>query len=289
MNKFLLMSVLRNTAEEGADLGGSEGADLEWLLDDDDDSLNDSGLEEALSVATEEEGGDETPAEGAATEEPAVEETPAADPEADKAEPAEETPPAQEPEQTPEQPAAEAPEVEEEEPGSAEARISEWREKVKERFAISEEDSNMLFTDPQKVLPNMAASVYEAVLNDTLGIVKQMIPNVLRETQEFETRTNSLKDQFYSVNEDLKGYDEAEVANLIPQFAPIVLQNNPGISQEEVHRKVGMFVKTALGVKPVVAQPKPTAPPTPAPVVSPAAPTEKAPSNFLDMLIDSKE
>lgn len=182
----------------------------------------------------------------------------------------------------PESPSIEEPQQqatqEGEQPNYEELRTNALSE-LEERYKFSEEDENAFTSEPEKVLPKMAARVYmdafESISRSLTAQLPQMVDNVIRQR---EVQRQSA-DKFYSRWDKLDRNDQ-RVQQLVGQTYNVYRQLNPRATEEEAIRDVGMQVMTALGIPLVDDQtqdePEPVRQQTPPPHV-PAKPSGSPP------------
>lgn len=268
---MLINKLLRRFMDEagGAEDGGAAGgapavaaepadasteADVNWagmadslLADDageDDDGVveGDAEVVEAPAVASE-----ATPPAAPVAETPPVE-TPAVPPTP--------TPPTAETPATPPTPATPAPDY------------TAWRTErlgqLEQQYALNEADATAMLTEPETVLPRLAAQVHMEVLESAMQGMQAMMPVLMQQLNQHTELNNRAKNLFTSINPDLAD----------PQFEPAILQLgqvyrnvNARATPEEAARAIGNLVRSALGIAaPAVAAPSPAAPTPAAPV-----------------------
>ena len=189
--------------EEGADIGGTSGgvvlenstsfaADTHVSSDSADDStesdVNWSGIADELDnddAGVEAVEGDEVVVETPAAEPPKADIPPVA------------TPPASQPATPPsETPATPAVTPEPQAPVQTPAEYQAWRDgKVKElegMYAIDEDSAAALLTEPEVVLPKLAAKVHMEVLENAMRAMQAMVPVMMQQvTQHTELNTKA--------------------------------------------------------------------------------------------------
>ena len=267
-------------AEESAtDLeGGSEPID--WAALDSDDSLDETNPDHGFETEAEQE-------DAAAQEAPA--EAPV--PEAEAAPPQDETPAveAQAPEQpqavAPEQAQQPQPETQPEQPqGPSQEEIAQMRgqihESLKNVYALSDEDAEAMLTDPQSVIPNLAANLHMTVMADvhqairrTVEQVTQQLPQTIQQTTQQQQESEKILNDFYGQWPELKGKED-----VVTQAAAMYRQMNPDAPLEQAMNDIGrqMYVLLNIplpGQAPAQQQAASAVPPAPA-----AATTVSTPS-----------
>lgn len=237
---FKFKRYLQEAAEEGTDLPGNPPEESQvdkWgdFLSDDEPMVEeepkaDLPPEEKLS---EEKTPEVPPAEPPAVEPPPAQETPAAQP------------------LTKEQ--------------IAELR-GQFEAKLAESYAISEEDSLALQTEPEKVLPKMAAKLHLGVLDAVMGHLQQALPGYI-ESYAVATMENArARNEFFSAWPELQPY-EAQVL----QMGQIFNAMNPKADPQTRIKRIGELTMAALGLQRQAAAKTPAVQPQ---AFRPAAPSK---------------
>lgn len=189
---------------------------------------------------------DETPESG--------EEAPTTPPSEDDAEaPAEEEAAAEE--IPAEVPVEEAPALTQEE---RQAQRAAYVGAMEQYYALPEEMAAQLISEPEKVLPILAANLHVAVLEQVMQQVQRVVPQVLRQAQVGDVRETQAKGEFFKAWPELKGYDKQ-----IMEVGKMYRAMNPSASPEEAIRRIGETAMTALGIQKKAKGAQPPAP-TPA-------------------------
>lgn len=189
-------------------------------------------------------------------------------------EPSEEPAPAEEPEAKPEEvqddPEEVKPpeEVKEEQP-SREEQNAKWLDELQDSYQLSTEEADLMVTEPETVVPKLAAMIHQRVVTETLQNMAQLLPQLMQQTFQAQpdmlTQTMSVAQQrqeaetkFFTAFPALKGHEKetAAMVKMVKQ-AP----ENAGISQEDLITKAGMATMALLGL---TAAPAPQETPPPA-------------------------
>ena len=156
------------------------------------------------------------------------------------------------------------------------AARQKFEEALADRYRFSEDDTVLLQTEPEKVLPKMAARLQMDVLETIGKHLQQQVPMMIQEFTQQSARETQAQSQFFTAWPELRGYDQQ-----IVQMGTAFRQMNPSATAEEAVERIGKMTMDALGLtKAVVAsgQQQPTAP---QPSFRPAVPggvTPPAPS-----------
>lgn len=221
------------------DVPAEEGAtsDVNWadFAEDNDDGV--SSVEGEFEVLGE---AGETPA----APEPEV----SPEPEAAPVEPPPAAPEPQPvaPEPTPE-PVAPAPEPQPQ-PTTQPLDYKEWRTQqlgaLEKRYALDEDAARALLTEPETVLPKLAAAVHMEVTENVLRQVQQLVPGMIQQVTRSTEVESQAETAFYEVNQDLKGVDRAKILQIGAMFRQV----NPNANAEQAIKTIGNMVRTALGL-----------------------------------------
>jgi hypothetical protein len=218
---------------------------------------------------------------------------PASAPEAVAPAPAGETPPlapspvAPATEAVPQAPVSVAPET-------PKVDYAAWRgeqiSKLEGMYKLSEDAAAQLLSEPEVVLPKMAAQLHMAVTEAVLQSVNNALPQVLQSIQQTDTVEKSAQKLFDEANPDLV---DSKYRDGIFKVGTMYRQMNPNATPQEAARVIGNMVRTAYGLQataispPAATSPVPSAP-TPAPYVPSrgggGGVTPSAPSNIWSQL-----
>lgn len=275
---------------EGADdfKGAEENVDWEALndsippgSDDDDPTSTGPAVQEPQSKAT------PTPTEAKSTSTPAEPVTP---PPAIPGQEGEVTPPEVKPEVTqpnvpltPEQQAEQQKAFDEWEKGEIEKMTGQYA------ASLSEDDVASLQTEPEKVLPRLAAQIRMDTMKATISAMGHLMPQLLNANQQSVNLENQARDAFFGANDDLKDIPIDKIVKAGQAYR----QLNPDIKDpNEVIEGVGNMVRAMMK-----REKKPAAAPAPGQKKGykpagngssqvPAAPGQKADTNVWSDLAD---
>lgn len=178
-------------------------------------------------------------------------------------------PPAQ-PQQA--QPAAPAPVQADNSPQGLVQQLEQHRSAViqalaAERFKLSPEEVSALDADATAAIPQIMSRVYYEAMQSTLMHLQNQVPRMVLGILNAQKSSDSATDKFYG---QFPALDRTKHHNDVLQFASMLRQTNPRISEADLFSMVGAAVmaKNGLSMQPAVA---PARPPQPAPFV-PATP-----------------
>ena len=187
-----------------------------------------------------------------------------------------ETPPAVEPDKSVSQP-TQAQEITTEEVPAArtpeqEAQVlGQLQDALSKQYVLSEEQADLLVTDPNKVVPQLLAQMHMNVLSHALRMVQESLPQQFTQHTERALAEQKLNDQFSTEFPDLSLSDK-EVNQAVTQAVALVKTQMPKATMEEKIQRVGALTRALLG------KPAPTAQAVQQPVSRLAAPQPVSPS-----------
>lgn len=178
----------------------------------------------------------------------APEPPPAVEPPVAAPEPAKAPEPATEP--TP--PAAPPPPVD-----YAALRAAEF-ERLEKAYALPADQATALLTEPETVLPKLAAKLHQEVMANVLAMVQAQLPQAVDSITTAKVRESEAKTEFYSAWPELRGYEQQVLA-----AGAMFRQINPSAPKETAIQAIGQLAMQALGLSRSAPQAQPTTPPAP--------------------------
>lgn len=261
--------VLMNEADAGEGGGVSAGSAA--------DSVDDSALDSDEADVNWGDVADEFVAEDTAVEgdlevvEPAEETPPAAAPAAEPAS-GEPKPAAQEPTApTPVQPVTPPPM-----PTASPEEYQTWRTnrltQLEQNYALDPESATALLTEPETVLPKLAAKVHMEVLENSMRAMQAMVPVMMQQVSHYNEVNSRAKNLFTSVNPDLA---DPRLESTILELGTVYRNVNKTAPPEQAARDIGNLVRAALGL--TAPAPQGQMPGVQAPVQTPTRQAPAAP------------
>lgn len=260
---------------EGDDLGGSSDSVIpssagmdDSASDSTDDDVNWTDIADEFETEADAVEGDEVVVE---TPETPAEPTPAKAPDQPQAA---EVPPTQ-------PQAAPAPAAPVETPAPTPTTVSpedygNWRNsrlsQLEQVYALDQEAADAMLTEPELVLPKLAAKVHMEVMENSMRAMQAMVPVMMQQIQYHTEREGKAKNLFTSVNPDLADprYEPA-----IMELGAVYRNVNKTAPPEVAAQAIGNLVRAALGiVAPTAAVPQPQQ--MAQPVVAPFSPARGA-------------
>lgn len=212
-------------------------------------------------------------------DETVVEETPAAAPTTPTETPAE--PATTTPEPTPQPTKVEeqvplAPEV----PTTTAEQYAAWRTdrlgQLEKLYALDEAAATAMLTEPETVLPKVAARLHIEVLENAMRAMQAMVPVMVQQLSHHTTVESKAKNMFTSINPDLA---DPKLEPVILELGAVYRNVNKTAPPEVAAQAIGNLVRAALGIA-APAGGAPSAPvqqvPQGAPAVVPFSPARGA-------------
>jgi len=205
-----------------------------------DESFADSGVDWAdMSDAASE----DTGTTDWGDESPAVAESPEA------AVPVEATPEAQQP--AAEEPLQQAPEAPEQlqqpqqfTPDQIRAAEAAYAAQLANLYTFDEDTAMRLQTEPEKVLPALAAKLHLDVMKTVMAQMRGMLPEMMQTQTKSVERETQAKSQFFGAWPELQGYEKQ-----VLEVGRMYRQLNPSAPAEEAVRRIGETAMAALGLQ----------------------------------------
>lgn len=127
-------------------------------------------------------------------------------------------------------------------------QIAEMEKKFDEQliahFAINDDDTLALQTEPEKVLPRMAAKLYKDTIATVMQQIHSQIPAMLQNYAQASTREMQAQQEFFTAWPELKEHSQQ-----VLQMGVMYRQVNPKASPQEAVQRIGEMTMAALGLK----------------------------------------
>jgi hypothetical protein len=111
-------------------------------------------------------------------------------------------------------------------------------------YSLSDEERDLLVTEPEKVLPQMAARVHLNAVTAVLTQISQRLPAMVLTLMEVQKAHVQAEDQFWNQFPTLNRQTDA---NTVMTLMKTYRQANPNATQEEAIKQVGAMAVVALG------------------------------------------
>lgn len=151
----------------------------------------------------------------------------------------------------------EAPKVEPStQPDYATWRDGKMQALAKNLYAVSDEDAAKLLTEPEVVLPQLAARLHMEVLENAMRAMQAMMPEVMRSVQTYEKTETEARSLFHQANPDLA---DPQLEPAIFEMGKIYRKLNSNATPDVASIAIGNLVRASLGI--AAPQPGAGAPP----------------------------
>jgi|SRR5687768_34499 len=135
-------------------------------------------------------------------------------------------------------------------------------------YAINDEDAQKLQTEPEIVLPKMAANMHVAITKSAMAALQSMLPQMLAQHQQQATIEQQARTDFFTANPDLQGHEDA-----ILKVGQMFRAANPTATKEQAVKMIGDMVRMSLGLPFQTQAPSPVQQPTAVPTSVPSTPS----------------
>ena len=147
-------------------------------------------------------------------------------------------------------------------------------------YALSEEDKNALISEPDTVLPRLAARMHVRMQVSTAQQIAQILPSMIAQAMQQQGKVQSLENSFFGQYPEL---NKPEYRQTVAESLTMIRSVNPNATRDEVMRDgaalAAVRLKTRLG-QGTQQQPVAPAPATPQtmPLAAPIQPTAPQPT-----------
>lgn len=140
-------------------------------------------------------------------------------------------------------------------PTASTEEYSAWRSarlaQLEELYAVDEESATALLTEPEKVLPALAAKVHMEVLENSMRAMQAMVPVMMQQVTQHTEVNNQARNLFVGMNPDLA---DPSLEPTILKLGTVYRSVNPTAPAPEAARAIGNLVRAALGIAAPQAQ-----------------------------------
>jgi hypothetical protein len=125
-----------------------------------------------------------------------------------------------------------------------------YADKLASFYSFDEDAALRLQTEPEKVLPQLAARLHMDVMKNIMTQMQMAVPQMIQGITANNAREQSAQNVFYTAWPELKGYDQ-QVLHVGRMFR----QMNPNASPDEAVKRIGEIALATLGIqRPTQAQ-----------------------------------
>lgn len=150
------------------------------------------------------------------------------------------------------------------------------QEELEKAYAFTEEEALAFQTEPELILPKLAANLHMRIAQDVLAGVQSVLPSLLQHVTTTSTAETAARELFYRTNQDLNNpaYEDA-----IIQCGKLFRSVNRDASPEQAAVLIGNMARQALGLAQLAAvnpsdaaAPVAASQPQPVPKITPFTP-----------------
>lgn len=153
-----------------------------------------------------------------------------------------------------------------------EADMTAYRTALENQYQLSDEEADALLTDPNSVIPKLAANLQMQVINTIMNLMPQIIPQQMAALEGQRKSQSELETAFSARWPDLSLADP-EVSKVVESAVAVAKQQFPNASREVLIEKVGLLSHAMRGTIP-----SGSAAPAQAPVQAPVKPRPATPA-----------
>ena len=110
-------------------------------------------------------------------------------------------------------------------------------------YKIPDDMAARLPTEPENVLPVLAAKLHQALARSMTQMISQHLPQQIAQVQHLQRVDMEAKNSFYAANPDLKQYEEQ-----VLQAGTMYRKLNPTAAPDVAIRAIGKIVRDSLGL-----------------------------------------
>ena len=118
--------------------------------------------------------------------------------------------------------------------------------KLAAQYKLSDELAQAMLTEPELVLPKVAAQLHLEVARNVLQSVKNELPQMVQGLQQHQEAEHMAEQIFFKENPDLQ---DAKFRAGILGMGQVYRQLNPKADSAEASKAIGQMVRTAFGLK----------------------------------------
>lgn len=134
-------------------------------------------------------------------------------------------------------------------------------------YTLPEDMATKLQTEPEQVLPYLAARVHQNIVNRLTEMLQSQLPVMVRNVQAIDKSNEASKKAFYDAWPQLNAKDHERA---VLEAGKMFRQLNPTADSETAIKTIGKLVCESLGIAMAPAAPGAPPAPPPAPAFRPA-------------------
>jgi len=107
---------------------------------------------------------------------------------------------------------------------------------LEKRYALSQEDADAMISEPEAVIPKLAARLYVDIYENMMNMLQHQLPHVVRDVQTTSSRQQKDEEAFYTAWPALRNVDRNELIRIGQMYR----QLNPQATREQFIQDVGV-------------------------------------------------
>jgi len=180
--------------------------------------------------------------------------------------------------QAPQQYAQQAPPMSQQQQAAQHAQVRDTvRQQIASSYQLTPDRALMMATEPERVLPDMAADITLNAYEATVATLQQQMPQIIAEHPQIRQQmahvvqstiqqmfaVHQAENDFFTVNQDLRQVPKHEIDRISALYIQ-ANRGNPGLTRDIATREIGILVRNMLGLSPSTNAPAPNAQQPPA-------------------------
>lgn len=147
--------------------------------------------------------------------------------------------------------------------------LAQWEKEqltgLEKIYALNEQDAQDLQTQPELILPRLAANMHMVITKSLLTAMQGVMPGQIAQFNQQISADTQARDAFYGANPDLKDHEDA-----VLRVAQVFRAANPTAPRDTAIKIIGEMTRSSLGL--VKVAPTEAAPQAPVSNVKPFSP-----------------
>lgn len=137
------------------------------------------------------------------------------------------------------------------------------RQQIASSYQLTPDRALMMATEPERVLPDMAADITLNAYEATVATLQQQMPQLIAEHPQIRQQmaqvvqstiqqmfsVHQAENDFFSANQDLRNVPRHEIDRISAMYIQ-ANRGNPGLTREIATREIGILVRNMLGLSP---------------------------------------
>lgn len=116
---------------------------------------------------------------------------------------------------------------------------------LEKTYVFTQEEADQLQTEPELVLPKLAAKMHANIVSAVLRNLPKIVPHYVEQQTTQATRERDSWDNFYAINSDLKG---KVTKQQVLQIAQMYRTMNPNVTGKDAIIGIGKAIRMASGM-----------------------------------------